>query len=132
MSNGEYEVGYGKPPISGQFKPGQSGNRLGRPRRAKSIQDILGQVLDEKVSYNVKGHVKRVSVLEFLVRKGVSDALKGDRRTLEIVLKLRKEHDRPDLFVCEPIDGDILAELIATAANPIGGDTVEPGDAKSD
>jgi hypothetical protein len=27
---GQYDVGYGKPPAKGQFKPGQSGNPGGR------------------------------------------------------------------------------------------------------
>ena len=30
--SGDYEVGYGKPPVNTQFKPGQSGNPKGRPR----------------------------------------------------------------------------------------------------
>ena len=32
--NDDYEVGYGRPPKSGQFKKGQSGNPKGRPRNA--------------------------------------------------------------------------------------------------
>ena len=31
-SNRESEVGYGKPPIGTQWKPGQSGNPKGRPK----------------------------------------------------------------------------------------------------
>ena len=30
-----YDVGYGKPPKSGQFRPGQSGNPGGRPKGRK-------------------------------------------------------------------------------------------------
>ena len=31
MSAGEYEVGYGRPPVATRFAPGQSGNPKGRP-----------------------------------------------------------------------------------------------------
>ena len=31
-AEGDYEVGYGKPPKHSRFKPGQSGNPKGRPR----------------------------------------------------------------------------------------------------
>lgn len=34
-ASGDYEVGYGKPPKSGQFQSGQSGNPNGRPRNAR-------------------------------------------------------------------------------------------------
>jgi hypothetical protein len=32
------EVGYGKPPKHGQFKPGKSGNPRGRPRGAHGLK----------------------------------------------------------------------------------------------
>jgi Family of unknown function (DUF5681) len=34
-SPADYDVGYGKPPKTTQFQPGQSGNRRGRPKGAK-------------------------------------------------------------------------------------------------
>src|ERR1039458_7972946 len=36
-----YAVGYGKPPRHTQFKPGQSGNATGRPKKAKTLDDVL-------------------------------------------------------------------------------------------
>jgi Family of unknown function (DUF5681) len=33
---GDYRVGYGKPPLETRFKQGQSGNPRGRPRGAKT------------------------------------------------------------------------------------------------
>ncbi|MBK9010167.1 DUF5681 domain-containing protein [Novosphingobium sp.] len=43
MSDGtnDDKVGYGRPPRSGQFKSGQSGNPLGRPRKAKKANRSL-------------------------------------------------------------------------------------------
>ena len=31
-----YEVGYGKPPVASQYKPGQCGNPGGRPKGSKT------------------------------------------------------------------------------------------------
>ena len=45
MGKKDYEVGYGKPPKSGQFKPGQSGNPKGRPKGAKNFKTELATVL---------------------------------------------------------------------------------------
>ena len=53
MANQKYEVGYGKPPVHTQFKPGQSGNPKGRPKGAKNKRPKLneerlkGIILDE-------------------------------------------------------------------------------------
>ena len=44
---GDHEVGYGKPPKGGQFKPGKSGNPSGRPKGAKNKlpQEVKAMIL---------------------------------------------------------------------------------------
>lgn len=42
---GDYATGYARPPKEHQFQPGQSGNKLGRPKSRLSIGEIL---LDER------------------------------------------------------------------------------------
>ncbi|WP_116394747.1 DUF5681 domain-containing protein [Nitrobacter sp. Nb-311A] len=36
----EYEVGYGRPPIQGRFKPGQSGNPKGIRKRRRNVRCV--------------------------------------------------------------------------------------------
>ena len=38
-----YDVGYGKPPASTRFKPGQSGNPKGRPKGANNKKPKLNE-----------------------------------------------------------------------------------------
>lgn len=41
-------VGYGRPPVGRRFKPGQSGNPAGRPRKIASQREIATRVFAEK------------------------------------------------------------------------------------
>lgn len=52
MADGHDRGGYGKPPKSGQFKPGQSGNPAGRPRKSKiqtSHSSVAGMTSIDRV-----------------------------------------------------------------------------------
>ncbi|MGY3477315.1 DUF5681 domain-containing protein [Bradyrhizobium ottawaense] len=42
-------VGYGRPPREHQFKPGQSGNKNGRPKGSKNEATIINEILDRKI-----------------------------------------------------------------------------------
>lgn len=51
----EYEVGYKKPPIKNQFKPGQTGNRKGpkpKEKRIEKASSIARRLGSEEVSIN--------------------------------------------------------------------------------
>jgi hypothetical protein len=43
----DYKVGYGKPPKSGQFKRGKSGNPKGRPKGSLKLATDLAAELNE-------------------------------------------------------------------------------------
>src|ERR1044071_1619790 len=66
--DGTDEVGYGKPPRSTQFKPGQSGNRAGRPRGSKNFATALEQELNSRVIVTENGRRKRVSKREVIAK----------------------------------------------------------------
>jgi hypothetical protein len=46
----DYPVGYKKPPRDTQFKPGQSENRKGRPKRSATFADVLSKQLRKQVT----------------------------------------------------------------------------------
>ena len=71
------DVGYGKPPRANQFKPGESGNPKGRPKGAKSEATILQDLLQHKISLNDRGRMRRITVLEGILRRIADDCLKG-------------------------------------------------------
>jgi hypothetical protein len=56
-----YRVGYGRPPLETRFKPNQSGNPKGRPRRPPSWRAVVEKVLEEKVEIRVGDRILRMS-----------------------------------------------------------------------
>ena len=85
---GDYQVGYGKPPKHTQFKPGNRANPKGRPRGTKSIPKITERLLGERVKYRHEGKLRRATYREVYILGLRQDALKGDRKALELLLKL--------------------------------------------
>src|SRR4051794_40756017 len=82
------KVGYGRPPVRTQFKPGQSGNPRGRPRASKSVDQVLRQALDRRVPDPRKGDRHKVSMLELIIEGLVLGAARRDPRLLRLLLVL--------------------------------------------
>lgn len=80
------DVGYGKPPKAYQFKPGQSGNPTGRPKGVKNEMTIMRELLNQKITINVRGRPKRITLLEALHRRALEDGLKGDLKSIAFIL----------------------------------------------
>src|SRR5438045_1755723 len=73
-----YEVGFGKPPRSRQFKPGQSGNPDGRPRGAKNFATAIEQELVTQIPVTDNGRRRRISKREVIAKHLVNKAASGD------------------------------------------------------
>ena len=84
----EEEVGYKKPPKSGQFKSGQSGNPKGRPKGAKSLKTRVENVLNRKVTVRTKSGTKRKAQLDVLIEQLTNKSINGDTRATAELLKL--------------------------------------------
>ena len=81
-----YEVGYKKPPVATQFKPGQSGNPKGRPKGAKNLTTTLETEINALITYIENGKRKKISKQGAFIRQAVNLAVGGDLRALSIVL----------------------------------------------
>lgn len=80
------DVGHGRPPTRTQFKPGQSGNPRGRPKRAKGMKTITIEVLTEKVSIRTAKGTRRVSKMEAVLHKLTEKAFAGDVRAQQALI----------------------------------------------
>ena len=87
----DYEVGYGRPPRHGMFKPGRSGNPRGRPRAQAQPLDLgrmLADILASQVAVTENGQKRYFSRLEFLLLRLVNAAAQGDSRAFSNFLRL--------------------------------------------
>lgn len=106
-----YEIGYGKPPKSSRFKPGQSGNPRGRPKGAKNkrpglheerMKDIILEEAYREITVRDGNRNVSVPMAQAVVRAMSVKAAKGDHRSQRLFTELlastesanRMLHDR--------------------------------------
>lgn len=107
----EYETGYKKPPKAKQFKPGQSGNPAGRPKKSRNFSKLLAEELDVKIQVKEHGREKTISKREAIVKNIVNNALKGDLRAQQTLFKHVGETVEIEPFEVLPEDMKALEQL---------------------
>jgi hypothetical protein len=90
----DYEVGYGRPPKSGQFKAGVSGNPLGRPKKASDFRSKLLRELNSSLIINDNGRRRVIKKHEGIVKQLVNKALAGHSPSMRLVVTLQEAFDR--------------------------------------
>ncbi len=84
----DYEVGFGRPPRSAQFRKGTSGNPKGRPRGSKSLSTIVKETLDEKVVVRENGRCGRITKRAAMIKQQANKAVSGDQRAVRYLIEL--------------------------------------------
>ena len=82
-------VGYRRPPVNRQFKPGQSGNPKGRPKGSKNFVTMFAEVLSRpiKVRDRNNGKARTVSKLEVMIEAITNKAMAGDPKAFATVIQ---------------------------------------------
>ncbi len=111
-----HSVGYGRPPKTSQFKPGQSGNPKGRPKGAKSLDGHLDNLLQQRVKIKDHAGERHISKLEAVAMRLVETALGGDLKAMQFLLT--REAKRPvasgseDSSALSPSEQQLLQEVL--------------------
>jgi hypothetical protein len=96
QENDDSTVGYRRPPVHTRFKPGESGNPKGRPKRAKNYRTVLNSILKEKVTVREGGKVRIMPKYEAILHALVMNAIQGKARARAILLELAREQGQFD------------------------------------
>jgi Family of unknown function (DUF5681) len=93
-NEGDYEVGYRKPPLQSRFKRGQSGNPRGGPAGAKNLETLLTEALNELVVIAEDGGRRKISKRQAIVKQLVNRSAKGDWRPVKLLLDILQDIER--------------------------------------
>jgi Family of unknown function (DUF5681) len=93
-NEGDYEVGYGKPPLHTRFKQGRSGNPRGRSRGEKNLSTLLNEALNEPVVVTENSGLKRISKRQAAFKQLVNEAAKGNWRALKLLVDILQDIER--------------------------------------
>jgi hypothetical protein len=88
----KYTVGYGKPPQSTRFKPGQSGNPKGCARKSTTFDDDIEKELSTPIVVRENGKEKRMTKRQAIAKQHVNRAINGDIRSTELLFRNRKQN----------------------------------------
>ena len=115
--NGDYEVGYGKPPPNTRFVKGQSGNPRGRPPGAKNFTTLLNEALNEQVIVAENGGRRKVSKRQAIVTQLVNRSATADLRAMKILIDIMRDIERqiesasPEFAEFTEADEEVLEQL---------------------
>ena len=118
------KVGYGRPPKEHQFKPGQSGNPAGCPKKAKSATfgETLRNLLDETSNVQIRGQERKVTNRELIMRALLQHAMKGRIGAMRELIRLLESDTRIEDFEADEFDQDLLKDFIKSNGPDDGGD----------
>jgi len=102
LRKSEYEIGYAKPPAKSQFKPGQSGNVKGRPRKSpkpsgvpqmweQRCNDTFLEEAYRTISIREGIITTKIPVIQAVMRRIYLDAMRGDYKSQKMVLGAAQE-----------------------------------------
>jgi hypothetical protein len=111
-----YEVGYGRPPVHGRFKPGQSGNPKGRPKRKRNLRTEIREELDKPIALREGDRTRMVTKQNAIIAMLINATMKGDQKACNSLLSIMRAvglaDEAPETNPNEPLTAN-HAEIIA-------------------
>ncbi len=100
----DYEIGYGRPPKSTRFKPGQSGNPKGRKKGSMNLDMILMKALDAKITVETPAGTKRITKKEAIAMRLVNKAAMGDPKSIQTLLPWMSKVEERNKLIAQKLE----------------------------
>jgi len=114
MSKRKVGSGHGAGSKATQFKPGQSGNREGRPKKQPStFESEVKAVLNKMVPIKTDDGYVEISKRQLLIERIVNLGIQGSATMARLALPLLKIADEHPQLTVLPEDEAILRDLMA-------------------
>jgi hypothetical protein len=85
-------MSYGSPPTHTRFKPGQSGNLKGRPKKdLKRFAELIDGIFESDVEYVEDGRKQSLSRKELAVKQHIQKGVRGNLANIAALLDMRDE-----------------------------------------
>jgi hypothetical protein len=138
---GDYEVGYARPPASGRFKPGDVGNPKGRPKKKKTVGQIIEDGMMKRITLEENGRSRKVTVQELILLNVMRSAARGDLAAVRVLFAMKERYQDSSATILNPSDLEAedrkiieehLAELRRREPQSETGKNESTDDSKSD
>lgn len=141
----DYEIGFGKPPSEHWFKPGQSGNPAGRPRKPSasppkeggltSIEASILRVMRGTVKVKSGEKARWIASTDALAEQLLAQAHGGDMKAMRLLLNLNRDAEAREAQILaaerkqfDPLVFAALTEaLLGSKRNALDSDTLADG-----
>ena len=121
---GDYEIGYGRPPRSTQFKPEIGGDPRGRPKGMKSVAKMLQEALSRRMTIQENGRERKMQAQDVIIRGLVNDAARRNSRAVKLLFALIDRYGvtnerEIDLATLDVEDQDLIDSYLSRHAQSL-------------
>lgn len=102
-----------RPPRKNMFKPGESGNPLGRPKKVKStFESEIKSVFGQEREVTIDGQTQNTTMRQLILEQIARGAAKGDPRMIKLSLPFLKIMDDAPEFEILPEDKKVIQDFL--------------------
>jgi hypothetical protein len=116
----------------GRFPPGQSGNRMGRPKKLNTVSEAIITAMNKTVEANENGRKRRIRKLDAAATQIANKGAFGDFRAGKLLLEIGAQAEAREATQAVPekltiSDQEILDDFLAQYRNHLEEGTNEAG-----